>query len=527
MKLITRLSWNPVGESLWSILSKLILLNRLSNGEISRFFSTSEKPQNAWASQKSDNLTSLDGFYLANIQKLTGIPETTLNLAIPSAYVPAGAPIDSNIFSDRLRICEHCFSSGVHLAIHQIKDSELCLLHDHELTDTCSNCGTQLPYYYMSSMCKSLFTCPHCKFTWWSGVRNRWCRDLAKKRVAFVRQYLTWMDDVCKRTKHSRKSKLIWLGKQNGPECYRDLAVASKHYRLGDGLERALPSVGRIYKLPVDLGNERFTGHNELYDVPQNIFQNHLYSDLIRHSKKKIQQISRYIRYTYLRNHLGIGTINPDGVDRGILHAVRPLVGEGKSCWRAGYWLWKRLWDDFFPDDIQLTRFRWSTDYKERYACAWNRWRAGPGSLIFSSCPSNSSWLRAHDAIIKIIDVWMWTTALHDFVYCVGLTCRMVGQPIGEENIHDEFSVLGGGLDFFIDQRTSNTQLKVVTRVFSAELRLLKELAQTNYQSTGLDYSTNDFSNMKSIIKILNLSHTETQGWADDLVAQNTTRSRL
>lgn len=139
-KLIQPNRWDARGESLWSIVSKLVLCNHLNGNEIKQTLYSPPIPQ-GFGRHSVRSCLSLDGFNTNILLENTNLTNKTLEWSVPEPFAYGRGEL-----SQVLRFCSDCLDRGFHSAMFQIESYTQCPWHRIPLEDRCPECRRDIEY---------------------------------------------------------------------------------------------------------------------------------------------------------------------------------------------------------------------------------------------------------------------------------------------------------------------------------------------------------------------------------------------
>lgn len=141
--LIWQDEWGSPGESLYSALLKLAMVNTLQSGELLRRVFNS--PMSHGSSLAVHRRSFLDTGWTT---KFGAHPSLQYIGAIcRQSLMPEGIQIASLSLDRCVRYCPACLSVGIHYAEFQIASLSRCPVHGEALLSTCRRCGAMTPRY--------------------------------------------------------------------------------------------------------------------------------------------------------------------------------------------------------------------------------------------------------------------------------------------------------------------------------------------------------------------------------------------
>lgn len=164
--------WNPTGETIYSVIYKLKVFNRLTARDTREFFQLIVEHRKLHHGEwfRSD-------FDVDLIIERTGWPSTHLDASFPDylfcydkrfqqdASVRGGKLLFSELsLSKTLRICPTCYKSGLHLIFHQSTRWNKCPIHNEDLKTTCTKCGTDTNQFINTGSFEKIYRCANCGY---------------------------------------------------------------------------------------------------------------------------------------------------------------------------------------------------------------------------------------------------------------------------------------------------------------------------------------------------------------------------
>lgn len=197
-ELIGTNNWNPLGESLIGIVSRVSTLNYFSWRDVKTVFFSDIK-KGAVPHYTLDAHTSRG----INLQALIDLFEDRKDIgkSFPSHYIDEQRwGKCENITEENIRICPDCAKLGKHLTIHQLKLFDLCPIHSSSLLSTCIKCGFKFGQFALERMNKGVdtlnsFRCKQCGHTSinFSKISLRAEKGFKNKLKQFLTDYELWI----------------------------------------------------------------------------------------------------------------------------------------------------------------------------------------------------------------------------------------------------------------------------------------------------------------------------------------------
>lgn len=153
-RLSGRYGWNILGESLWCICAKLIVINQLGYSEFQRALGV-ERSHRSFRKKSQCDFRTLEGFNLKLIVESTASTEDTIRYCVADDYV-----LGTHDAADELRYCEICIKNGFHSPFHQITEHTHCLWHGELLRTGCFTCSRRIEYSVSRCFVTAPFECP-------------------------------------------------------------------------------------------------------------------------------------------------------------------------------------------------------------------------------------------------------------------------------------------------------------------------------------------------------------------------------
>lgn len=222
MPLIGTRGWDPTGESMWGVVTKLADFNYLNWADVKRLcgpngLKSFSKP----AQQSPDDQTN---FHLTGLSISSGWRLEQLRASFSTWYLPPWLDETRHLSSvddyPQLRVCPACLQEGVHLIVHQLHDWIRCPIHRANLSSNCPECGMPIGEFSIKAPVEHLGFCSNCnRRLLHCGQQSEWLRDARRQ---FLAEYTSWITAI---------SGLLW--EQNHryrwivrPYLYRHLAHA-------------------------------------------------------------------------------------------------------------------------------------------------------------------------------------------------------------------------------------------------------------------------------------------------------------
>ena len=429
MKLIGANTWNPVGESLWSIVSHLSQQNYLNWVEIRRLFGV--KNLRSFATDAGQDPDKPENFALPRLTVLTGWKPSKLSASFSDWYQPPWLAKDERSplrrQSDYLRICPDCVKQGSHLVMHQLLDWVRCPIHNAPLTSRCPNCHNVLGRFRITRELERIGgRCQHCAH---HVLSDRSPPEHQRAKVRMLSDYDAWLR-IIQSSFERDTGHYQWLGPKGTTSTLPFLdkllpgpTFVSKSMAYADDVNLTTwrwhgdpVSDGknlRIYRIEKDPIHLRYNRGGSRIKLPGVV------DDFSRFLINAVQQ-----ERDRLVNTFDLSSFH-SGIQEWNAQECTPQFGESVDAWGSGYWLWRRSLDEAFP-----YRTRWARTYQHeplQMSWLWEDWVSSVGQLTWSphrslAEPQNVAYVR-----------WLtrrWLTRVCDESYAmfVGAACRRVGD---------------------------------------------------------------------------------------------------
>lgn len=202
-----RLNWRPEGvtcyESIWSILHKLVYLNRVNSGELCaaladpvRFIGSVDRKHLALS---LNSLGPISGKRLGLWLQLD--PAVVANCITEPYRAGALTGLDPSkrLQFEVLRFCRACMKRGFHSPLYQLMTVARCPIHDQALEHRCPHCNSEIGYDASSVALAHPYGCRRCGRSLWPGLGEpSWLPGLDASERRLFDQYQTWVRDVSK-----------------------------------------------------------------------------------------------------------------------------------------------------------------------------------------------------------------------------------------------------------------------------------------------------------------------------------------
>ena len=426
-QLIGTESWNPVGESMYSIVQRVRWQNYFGHQQFMQLFKNTavSKTRRVHGWLRPDNPEVIDH------QKLCGLARWSkkqLRYSYSDAYVPVinrtsgkdflNVPQPSLQLQTQIRICTDCASQGVHLVFHQLPSFIACPLHLTPLIEHCPQCNRGLGncIYNEYSAANSATQCDSCGW----GSADMYSVEYAQ-RERVLSQYHGWLSDI-QNVYDGNDTQRHWLGR---PSVVDQLAHIHTLLPGPDWLDECLGGLDRIrvakhrhrsihLKVPVnqELSNLVRPDCHELWNPtsPQCAELASLIRRLDTRSQTMVSSVDKQIR-RQLHKTGDIGGHTRCQQQRVNL-STTPHTLLSKTSW----WLWRWCVDAWLPPEQHWGSLHslnsFSRDFSNSLCtnvspelpydiatCSFlrsylgNHWIEGPGSLLWRpTTRSSNSW---------------------------------------------------------------------------------------------------------------------------------------
>lgn len=146
-RLIWQDEWISPGESLYSALLKLAMVNTLQSGELLRtVFSAPASHGSSLAIHRRSLLET--GW---TTQYMIDDSLSYIGALSKESLMPVGVQIASLSLDKCVRYCPACLSEGIHYPEFQISSLGRCPVHGDALLSTCRSCGAMMPRYAVTT----------------------------------------------------------------------------------------------------------------------------------------------------------------------------------------------------------------------------------------------------------------------------------------------------------------------------------------------------------------------------------------
>ena len=193
MPLIGSNTWDPQGESMWSIVSHLSQQNYLNWVEIRRLFGANEL--RSFSTEVSQNPDTPENFGLGRLIASTSWEPRRLRSSFSKGHQPPWLASDEQTSlrkSNRyLRVCPKCLENGSHLMLHQLLDWVRCPLHDEPLTARCPHCSNVLGRFLITNSLERIGgRCQHCNHP---VLASNSPQEHQRSKTRMMSEFTTWL----------------------------------------------------------------------------------------------------------------------------------------------------------------------------------------------------------------------------------------------------------------------------------------------------------------------------------------------
>lgn len=486
--------WDPVGESIWSVLHKLSHYNQLSGVDYRRLFGRSQE-----ASFRDDRDLQANKPVIVPPEKIADlggwVPSVFRYSTRESLYPPwpGRRHLDHQGWHrparNRLRICVDCAEQGIHLALFQEHAWIGCPIHRAPLQDTCPHCAHPLPNFVLEPRHVVHVQCNNCQNPIWRVPENTGL-DLQERKQTVFREYRAWMDRLTRQFT-GEGARRRWLSGVCSP---RQLKYAHACEPGPHWVEKSLANASDVHvnshqwphHLPLfeRLGQADQEPHDALDDdgeANQYLPAMNLCTDVAL----GIHHIA-HITDQWIKDRFRIRQAHDHGLTTMTSYHFSTTSHGGTSAWEAGYGLWRSLpWfadmalSASYPDDALITR-------KVFASALWRIWRQGHWSLL-------PGILRPEDreSLVRIITwiskIWVVDLLKHDYLRSVGLSLKNLdGSWMPRHGIFTELAQVSDPIDHLVTADSSG--LQVQSFGCAAPISRFEQLCSANYAPTNAMY---------------------------------------
>jgi hypothetical protein len=149
--------WRSPAESVWSLLSKFQLLNRITLAELIAFVCGAhlKHPPEQLDLRASEHVSA------TAMTAQFALAPNDLHEAFAFHHTN---DVLSEVYSHHLRFCARCLASGFHTIVFQFRPLRRCPLHNTRLRSRCPHCGQLLAYRIDGALAQYPYQCSHCQY---------------------------------------------------------------------------------------------------------------------------------------------------------------------------------------------------------------------------------------------------------------------------------------------------------------------------------------------------------------------------
>ncbi len=503
MALIGTNRWDPTGESMWSIVSRLSQCNHLNWTEIRRLFGSRDlRSFRDPATQFPDEEAN---FAVPALCVSTGWSPGVLKASFSSEYRPPW--LDANqrnpkrAASSHLRACPSCLAEGSHLLLHQLEDWVRCPVHDEPLTTRCPRCRNLLGRFAITKQLENAGFCVHCREPVFDGKSKR--NRPQERRMRIIHDYRDWMMRIDS-SFDPAGSRYKWLGHRAtmkdlvhlhrivpGPSWVNSCMANGNRVRTTTWTWTGEPvndgRTVRSHRIAADAIGLMHEKHRSPKKVPAVV------DDFARFLSRGIQQ-----QHDRITRKLGVSCLG-SGIQEWSSSECTPLYGNHVDAWGTAYWMWRRSLDEAFP--LQL---RWSRCQRQdpiQMSWIWSSWRSLIGKLIWSPFkglkrPYNAAFVR------WLTSIWLTRICEEHFGLYVGLSCRKVGDHWMNTNWLVGELINVGNESFWVRGKDSDNNDVVIAINTVAPMNEFCDLKHAGFAGTNGDYFES-FDRLAPLIDLL------------------------
>ncbi len=429
MALIGTSCWNPTGESMWSIVSRLSQCNHLNWTEVCRLFGS--KDLRSFRDPATQDPNEENNFAVPALCVSTGWSPNVLKASFSRWYRPPWLHEEKGEYkrtcSKYLRACPSCLSEGSHLLLHQLEEWVRCPVHDEPLTTRCPRCQNLLGRFAITKEFENAGFCAHCREPVLNGKSKS--NEQQERRMRIIKDYNDWMMTI-QSTFDPAASKYRWIGCKAtmkelihihqlvpGPSWVSHCMANGNRVRTSNWTWSGGPinegRTARSHRIPADSVRMMYDTHNSRKQLPV------IVGDFARFLCRGVQQ-----QHGRLMSKLDVSCRN-SGMQEWSSTECTPLYGDHVNAWGTAYWMWRRSLDEAFPLQLRWSRSRMLDPIQLSWI--WASWRSSIGCLIWSPFkglkrPYNAAFVR------WLTPIWLTRLCEEHFSLFVGLSCRKVGD---------------------------------------------------------------------------------------------------
>ena len=513
MALIGASKWDPTGESMWSIVTRLSQRNYLNWVETRRLFGS--KDLRSFVNTETQDPDNASNFLLPGICVSTGWSLGALQSSFSNWYYPPWLDEKerANIrkSSTYLRACPKCLANGSHLLLHQLLDWVRCPIHDEPLSTRCAKCRNLLGRFSITKeLEQTVGHCQHCQKLLLNGKSK--CPGQQARRLRVIKEYADWLQEL-RSSFDPTAGRYRWLGHRAtmrnlvhlhqlvpGPTWVSHCMANAARVRAAKWTwTGAAPDEGRTarsYRIPKDPIRLRYDFHCRPTKLPAvaDDFSRYLANGVQQHHGRLVAEFDLSCRKS--------------GMQEWNSTECTPLYGEDVDAWSTAYWMWRRSLDEAFPLGLRWTRSL--TRDPMEMSWLWESWVNSVGTLIWAPFktlkrPFNAAYVR------WLTKLWLRRECEDHFALFVGLACRMVGDRWMNTNwLVGEVAEVGDPA-FWVREIDANGNASVHALTTIAPIQEFLDLKQRGFTGTDLNYFQS-FERLRPLLDLLG-THPQNSHW--------------
>lgn len=498
MALIGTRNWNPIGESMWGIASKLQQFNHLSWIEMRRLLGAWELL--SFNQEKNQYPDVLENFRIPGLAISCGWSPDVFRASFSDFYQPdwvEKSTVPCLGEHELLRACSMCLATGTHLAIHQFEDLVLCPIHREPLTSKCPNCGALMTPFLISNDNNSFDRCRACHTQIVKAVRQTSGDSAAREQ--FVTKYEGWLESVSRM--FSRTHSYQWI---QGPTKFRHIAHINKLVKGPDWIESCVVN-GPVAKSTTHVyyGERYETPPANALRLPERELIREEYKQAKDAERQMVNQITGRLRCEVRKSDRRLNKLFQfgalgHGISQYCSTNCTPLYGDMIDAFSNAYWFWRRFYDAAFPQRRRLEKRRdKKTLYESKLFAAWY---SSIGQLVWFreqslNNPANSEFIR------WLSEVWIQQEMESRFSQFVGVSCRYVGdQYMNTDQLDTYARVVGDDPLWFVEKSGARAKVYCISTI--AKLADFQKLQLDGFKGSGLEYC-DSYDQFKPLIELL------------------------
>lgn len=512
MALIGTYNWNPVGESMWSIVTRLAQRNYLTWVEIRRLFGS--KDLQSFKTAKTQSADVPHNFAIPGLCISTGWDLNALPTSFSREYRPPWLREDLSAtrISERLRICPTCVKEGSHWITHQLIDWVRCPIHKEPLVTCCPKCGNELDEFLISNVIADRpGQCANCGELVFDSRAVSHTSQSA--RLTIISEYREWLNQVDREFRRDT-GRHRWL---TGPATTSELVHLHKLIPGPSWLNGTLAHGSRISKTSWEWRGESLRPARGVraYFLPAPPKPNPYRLDPYSSGRPAIIYDFRRYLSNGVREHcnriyeLFEVSSSYSGVQEWSPNETLIQFGESVNASDTAFELWRRSVDEAFPDHHRWGRSRTPVDIEERWL--WQSWWRTVGRLIW--CPVKSLKRPVNAAFVRwATRNWLRRELEEYFALFMGVACRQIGAGwMSTEWLVNQTPIVGKP-SFWVYEITPKQLITIHALSTIAPISDFLELKRSGFIGNGRDYFRS-FEHLKPLINLLGTHPHEQREW--------------